>query len=78
MPVRFTQKSGKIYLIVLGSPVGGEIRLRDTALEGKGRLLTDSSSINVRREGEDTILDFMSLLKGDFAPVVIVESAASF
>ena len=77
LPARFTQKNGVIYLIVLGSPSGSEIRLRNGTLEGNGRVLADESPVNVHLEGEDTILNFVSPLKGEFAPVIAIESAKS-
>ena len=77
MPTRFTQKDGTIYLIVLGLPSGGEVRLRDLSLTGKGRALMDGSPVSLRREGEDSVLGFASPLKGEFAPAIAIESAKS-
>jgi alpha-L-fucosidase len=77
LPVRFTQKNGAIYLIVLGSPTGGEIRLRDVAFDGGGRVLADGSPVTIRCEGKDTVLNLVSPLKGDFAPALAIEPAAS-
>jgi alpha-L-fucosidase len=74
LPVRFTQKNGTIYLIVLGAPIGNEIRLRNVSINGEGRVLADGSPVTARREGEDMVLCFASPLKGDFAPAIAIES----
>ncbi|MGD0143845.1 MAG: alpha-L-fucosidase [Rhizomicrobium sp.] len=73
LPVRFTQKAGAIYLVVLGTPVENEIRLRNVALEGKGRVLADRSPVTVGCEGEDTVLRFAAPLQGGFAPAIAIE-----
>ncbi len=75
LPVRFTQKNGTIYLIVLGSPVGSEIRLREVGLGGNARLLADDSPVSFNREGPETVMSFASPLKGEFAPAVALEAA---
>jgi alpha-L-fucosidase len=74
MPVRFTAKGSTVYAIMLGAPTGDEIRLRDVALAGRARLLADSSPVNLRHEGSDTILGFSPRLNGAFAPVVAIEA----
>jgi len=74
MPVRFTAKGSTVYAIMLGAPTGDEIRLRDVALAGRARLLADSSPVNLRHEGSDTILGFSPRLNGAFPPVVAIEA----
>lgn len=72
MPVRFLKKEGDINVVPLGRPSGATLRLRGVALAGEGRLVANGSPVSVRREGEDTLLEFASPLAGDFAPAVAV------
>jgi alpha-L-fucosidase len=72
--VRFTTKGSKVYAILLGAPAGNEIRLRGVRLAGSARLLPDSSPVNLRSDGVDTVLGFSPRLNGAFAPVIAVES----
>jgi alpha-L-fucosidase len=74
MPVRFTSKGSTVYAIILSAPTSDEVRLRSVAFTGRARLLADSSPVNLRRDGGDTVLGFSSHLNGAFAPVVAVEA----
>ncbi len=71
--VRFTRKANVLYAIVLGAPAGDEIRIREVALEGKGRLLADGSPAVFHRDGDDTVIQFAAPLKGDFAPAMAID-----
>ena len=69
-PVRFTVKGGRLFVIVLGSPTGSEIRVRDLAAAGPGVRLADGSAVTVRAEGDDLVLGFATPLDGAFGPAV--------
>jgi alpha-L-fucosidase len=72
VPVRFTKKERTLYLVPLGSLSGSELRLRDLALEGGGRVLSDGSAVTIRRDGSDTILSFTLPLNGAFASAIAI------
>ena len=59
---------------VMANGALSEIRLRDVSLAGRARLLADSSPVNLRHEGSDTVLGFSPRLNGAFAPVVAIEA----
>ena len=69
-PVRFTVKGDRLFVIVLGSPTGSEIRVRDLAASGPGVRLADGSAVTVRAEGDDLVLGFATPLDGAFGPAV--------
>ena len=73
LPVRFTQGSGSVNLIVLGTPAGGRLRVRDLALTGRARLLADDSPVTLTQDGPDLVLTFERALTGEFAPAVAVD-----
>ena len=71
-PVRFTAKGERLFVIVMGRPVGSEIRVRGLAAAGPGARLADGSAVTVRAEGADLILGFEPPLDGRFGPVIEV------
>jgi hypothetical protein len=70
LPVRFTRGADGVNLIVLGSPKGERLRIKDVSLSGQGRLLADGSPVTVAQEGPDAVLTFVKPLDGSFAPAV--------
>jgi alpha-L-fucosidase len=72
LPVRFTHGTDGLNLIVLGSPRGGQVRVRDVTLSGPGRRLADGSPVDVTPDGPDTILTFARPLDGSFAPAATI------
>ncbi len=69
-PVRFTVKGDRLFVIVLGSPTGSEIRVRDLAAAGPGVRLAAGSAVTVRAEGQDLVFAFASALDGSFGPAI--------
>lgn len=75
MPVRFTQHAGAINLIILGSPEGSRLTIKDLTLTGDARLISDGSRVELTSEGDDLVLEFAVPLRGDYAPAVTVSTA---
>jgi alpha-L-fucosidase len=70
LPVRFTRGAAGVNLIVLGSPIGERLQIRNIDLAGAGTVLADGSAVTVAREGPDMVLTFAKPLDGSFAPAV--------
>ena len=68
--VRFTHRENQVFAIVVGRPAGSTITLKDVALAGEGRLLSDGSTVGVNVDGGSTVLTFAHPLDGSFAPAV--------
>jgi alpha-L-fucosidase len=77
LPVRFTAKDGRLYLVVLGAPEGASLRIRDLVVAGAGKRLSDASAVALVQEGPDLVLRFAAPLDGAFAPVVAIEGFVS-
>ncbi len=76
LPVRFTAAPGRLNLVVLGSPTGERLRIRDLAVSGPARLLADNSPVTLAQDGPDLVLTFARPLDGAFAPAVAIETGA--
>jgi alpha-L-fucosidase len=74
LPVRFTASPGRLNLIVLGSPRGDRLRVRDLTLAGEAVLLADGSPVTLSQDGPDVILTFARPLDGSFAPAISVSA----
>jgi alpha-L-fucosidase len=72
LPVRFTEGDGRLNLILLGSPVGDSLRVRDFTATGEARLLADGSPVTLTLDGPDLVLTFARPLTGAFAPAVSI------
>ena len=72
LPVRFTCSEGRLNLIVLGSPRGERLRIRDLTVAGEAKLLADGSPVALSQDGPDLILTFARPLSGSFAPAVSI------
>jgi len=66
-PVRFTVTGDRLNMIVLGSPRGRELRVRDLAIGDHAVRLSDGSPVEVSAEGPDAVLRFTTPLDGTFA-----------
>jgi len=74
-PVRFTRRGKRVNVIVLASPIGSTLRIRDLAIDGEAMRLSDGSPVVLRREGDDLVVNFRTPLDGRFAPVVSIMTA---
>jgi alpha-L-fucosidase len=72
LPVRFTAAPGWLNLIILGSPRGERLRVRDLALDGEARLLADGRPVALNQDGPDLVLDFGRPLNASFAPAISI------
>jgi alpha-L-fucosidase len=70
--VRITESGRTLNLIVCGRPSGVELRIKDLAVSGQARLLTDGSPITLTQSGADLILGFGKALTGELAPVISI------
>ncbi|QUD86729.1 alpha-L-fucosidase [Phenylobacterium montanum] len=77
MPVRFTVKSGDLYLTLLGRPTGERILIRDLTLAGEVRRLDSGAPVRLVQAGPDLALDFARPLDGAFAPVMRIRGAVA-
>src|SRR6185503_12728269 len=69
-PTRFTKKDTTLNLIILGSPSGERIRIKNLSICGTAHLLTDDRPVKLEPDGHDTVIVFHEPLTGAFAPVI--------
>ena len=72
LPVRFTAKDGRLYLVFLGRLAGETVVVRDLAPMGAARLLADGSAVEAEAVGGDLKLTFAKPPGDVFAPVVVL------
>jgi alpha-L-fucosidase len=72
VPVRFTTKDGRLYLVFLGRLAGDQVVVKDLAPMGAAQLLADGSAVEVEAVGGDLKLTFAKPPSGAFAPVVVL------
>jgi alpha-L-fucosidase len=77
LAVRFTAAPGRLNLIVLGSPRGERLRVRDLSLVGEARRLPHDSSVTLTGDGPDLVLHFTRPLDGSFAPAISIAMGKS-
>jgi alpha-L-fucosidase len=75
-PTRFTKKDTTLNLIILGSPSGERIRIKNLSICGTAHLLTDDRPVKLEPDGHDTVIVFHEPLTGAFAPVITIRAAA--
>jgi alpha-L-fucosidase len=75
-PVRITAKDGRVNLIVLGSPTGSGLRIKDVTLTGAARRLSDGAPAVLKQDGPDLVVALKAPLDGTFGPAISVEVAA--
>lgn len=73
--VRFTCRGARLNVIVLGTPTGDEMVLRNVSAQGRAARLADGSPVELAQIGEDLRLSFQRPLDGGFGPVVSIEGA---
>ncbi|MCC3372526.1 alpha-L-fucosidase [Cohnella sp. REN36] len=73
--IRFTRKDGCLYLMILSTFSGTELRVKETPLDGEAFLLADGSPVRISREGDVTTLVFARELRNVVAPVVVFRQA---
>ncbi len=78
IPVRFTQKDGKLYATLMGSPKAGAILLRDVqAAKGSQMyLLGAQTPVRWTQKGNDLEVQLPATLSGKYAYVLRMEPAA--
>jgi alpha-L-fucosidase len=77
IPVRFTQKDGTLYALLLGRPTGGFITLRDVQIPPGARArLVGGAVLAAVQEGADLVLALSSPLPDEPAHAVALEGAA--
>jgi alpha-L-fucosidase len=77
IPVRFTQRAGTLYAILLGRPPGGSVTLRDVALpEGAGVRLLGGPPPTAVRKGPDLSVTFQAPLPDEPAHALALTGAA--
>jgi alpha-L-fucosidase len=77
VPVRFTQKDGTLYALLLGAPTGGSITLRDVTLPAGARVrIVGGAALAAVRQGADLVLALPSPLSDEPAHAVALEGAA--
>jgi alpha-L-fucosidase len=73
-PVRLTKKGTTLNLIILGSPSGERLRVKNLSIRGTARLLTDDQPVTLEQDGHDTTVIFSRPLAGAFAPVIAIRA----
>jgi alpha-L-fucosidase len=78
IPVRFTQKSGRLYATLMGSPKSGAILLRDVrpASGSQVHLLGDAKPLTWTQKGADLEVQLPAALPGKYAYVLRMEPGA--
>jgi alpha-L-fucosidase len=74
VPVRFTQKAGTLYALLLGRPPGDSVTLRDVALPARARLV-GGGSVACAAAGPDLVCRFSGPLPGEPAHALALEPA---
>jgi hypothetical protein len=75
--VRFTQRAGTLYALLLGRPTGGSITLRDVELPAGARArLVGGAVLAAVRQGTDLVLSIPGPLPDEPAHAVALEGAA--
>jgi len=73
VPLRITAGDGGVNLIFLGTLRGERVVVKDLALSGPGRVLSDGSPVAVEAVGPDLALTFARPPDESFAPAVRIE-----
>jgi alpha-L-fucosidase len=78
VPVRFTQKSGRVYATLMGVPKSGSITLRDVhaAAGSQVTLLGETKPLGWVQKGADLEVQLPATLPGKYAYVLRMEPAA--
>ena len=78
IPVRFTQKTGKLYATLMGSPKGSTILLRaiQPASGSEVHLLGDAKPLTWTQKGTDLEVQIPPTLPGKYAYVLRMEPAS--
>jgi alpha-L-fucosidase len=77
IPLRFTQKDGTLYALVLGRPEGQSITLPDLSLRpGASARLLGQSPVEAVRQGTDLLVRFSAPLPDEPAHAIALEGAA--
>ena len=77
IPVRFTQKDGTLYALLLGRPTGDTITLKDVALPAGARArLVGGPDLPSLQKGTDLFLQFSAPLPDEPAHAIALERAA--
>jgi alpha-L-fucosidase len=77
LPVRFTQRDGTLYAILLGRPAGDAITLKDVALPSAARArLLGGAELASLQQGTDLFLRFPAPLPDEPAHAIALPSAA--
>jgi len=75
--VRFTQKDGTLYALLLGRPTGDTITLKDVALPAGARArLVGGPDLPSLQKGTDLFLQFSAPLPAEPAHAIALERAA--
>jgi len=77
IPVRFTQKDGTLYALLLGRPAPGSVMLKDVALPpGAHARLLGGGELASLKKGTDLVLQLPAPLPDEPAHAVALEGAA--
>ena len=77
IPVRFTQRAGTLYALLLGRPPGASITLKDVALPAGARArLVGGGDLPSVKKGPDLVVQFRAPLPDEPAHAIALDGAA--